>query len=227
VVQWLYNQRDPISWGSTLLMGLSVIGLGLMWPPSLPKTIKQEMMAVLEAAPQPAAPTRPAPAKVLATPIRAVVPTPANPAPLHPTAESAQAAPMAAHAPSAAAAAAPLQPTPSPAPADEAKAVRAAKASTYEALLLAYLERIKRYPTSREARISKPQGVVKLWLVISRQGDLLEAGVANSSGSNLLDSEALRTVRSGRFPTFPDEAFDGESKHRFTVNLKYEIEGQA
>jgi protein TonB len=99
-------------------------------------------------------------------------------------------------------------------------------AAGYEAQLLAYLERIKRYPTSREARLSQPQGVVKLWLDISRSGALVAAGLLNSSGSNILDTEALRTVRTAQFPPFSEQVFPNEASHRFSVSLKYQIEGQ-
>ena len=113
--------------------------------------------------------------------------------------------------------------TPAPTSAEPA---RPSAAASYEVQLLAYLERIKRYPTSREARLSQPQGVVKLWLEISRNGALIGAGILHSSGSNLLDSEALRTVRTAQLPPFSELAFGGEASHRFSVSLKYQIEGQ-
>jgi protein TonB len=112
---------------------------------------------------------------------------------------------------------------PAPSPAEP---TRPAASASYEAQLLAYLERIKRYPTSREARLSQPQGSVKLWLEIARNGSLVAAGLLNSSGSNILDSEALRTVRTAQFPPFPEHAFNHEDAHRFSLSLKYQIESQ-
>ncbi len=99
----------------------------------------------------------------------------------------------------------------------------AAVSQQYVAALLAYLERIKRYPTSREARLTRPQGSVQVWLEIDRQGRLLAAGVAASSGSNLLDAQALATLRAGQYPPFPEDAFAGASGHRFLATLKYTI----
>ena len=98
--------------------------------------------------------------------------------------------------------------------------------SVYEAQLRAYLEKIKRYPTSREARLTRPQGAVRVWLEISRSGQVLGAGVLSSSGSNLLDGEALKTLKNGFYPAFPDEAYVGESAHKFSATLSYTLEAQ-
>jgi protein TonB len=93
----------------------------------------------------------------------------------------------------------------------------------YLADLLAYLEKIKRYPTSREARLSRPQGTVVVWLELDRQGTLKSTGLMESSGSNLLDGEALKTVKSGVFPAMSDDVFVQQASHRFIVHLKYEV----
>jgi protein TonB len=93
----------------------------------------------------------------------------------------------------------------------------------YLADLLAYLEKIKRYPTSREARLSRPQGTVVVWLELDRQGTLKSTGLMESSGSNLLDGEALKTVKSGVFPAMSDDVFVQQTSHRFIVHLKYEV----
>lgn len=223
VDQWLYDRRDPVSWALALGMALPLWWLAGHWVQAAPEVL-QEMTALLEVqAPPTPLPPPPLPApRSTPQPRQAVNPVPVPVAPV-----SAERVPL--EHPAAAPHAAPTAPAPTaathapPAPAEEARP--AARASAYEGLLLAYLERIKRYPSSREARLSKPQGTVRLWLVISRQGELLEAGVLTSSGSNLLDNEALRSVRAGQFPAFPEEAFAGESRHRFTVNLKYQIEG--
>jgi len=93
----------------------------------------------------------------------------------------------------------------------------------YLSQLVAYLEKIKRYPSSREARQSRPEGTVQLWLELNRLGQLLAVGVVNSSGFNLLDQEALKTVRTGQFPAMPESAFSGQTSHRFHVQLRYEL----
>jgi len=230
MAQWLYDRRDPFSWWFALALGLSVLWLAYSWPRQTQRMVEQEWLAQLETETTPVPIARPLPhalAKTIAPPTQARVLQPQSPTAIAPAAETTVNAHMANHTAATTAATAPATPSqtaPSAAP-DTTKAVRPARSASYESMLISHLERIKRYPSSREARLSKPQGVVRLWLVIARHGELLEAGLVNSSGSNLLDNEALRTVRSTRFPSFPEEAFEGSSQHRFTVNLKYEIEG--
>ncbi len=115
-------------------------------------------------------------------------------------------------------------PAPSPAP-TPATAGRASPEELYVGGLRAYLNSIKRYPTSREARQLRPQGTVKLKLEIDRSGQLLNATVELGSGSLLLDNEALRTVRNGRFPAIPAEAFAGQASKTFIVPVEYLHEG--
>lgn len=104
-------------------------------------------------------------------------------------------------------------------------AARANPDDVYVAELRSYLNGIKRYPTSREARQLRPQGTVKLWLEIDRAGQLLGTGVDTTSGSIILDNEALRTVRNGRFPPIPAEAFTGQASRKFIVPIEYVMTG--
>ena len=69
-------------------------------------------------------------------------------------------------------------------------------------------------------------GAVRVWLEISRSGQVLGVGVMSSSGSNLLDGEALKTLKNGFYPAFPDEAYVGESAHKFSATLSYTLEAQ-
>ncbi len=231
-VQWVYQQRDPVSWSFAALMGLSILWGASQWPAPMLPTEQTEMLAYLETPEIPSTPipqpkplaSPPTVASKAVTPEVPVVPVvPKSVATntqtseiLAPAAES-----RATHVPTAAApvVAVPASLPSKPLVAEPAQTMN----STYEGKLLAYLERIKRYPTSREARLTQPQGTVRLWLEISHQGELLGSGVVNSSGSNLLDSEALRTVRAGQYPSF-GEAFSGQDRHRFVVALKYQIE---
>jgi len=93
----------------------------------------------------------------------------------------------------------------------------------YEAYVLAYLEKNKNYPTSRQARESRPEGTVKVFLDLNRLGQVVGFGVMQSSGSNLLDAEALKVIKFASLPPFPEESFVGETTHRFVANLKYSI----
>lgn len=232
--QWTYEQREPLSWSMGMLMGLSVLWGLSGWHAPTSSAPQTEMMALLDMPVlQPEPVTTPAPRQPTVTPptvTPAAVQQPpataplASPAPWS-AAPSETPARVSDHRPVAPAPAVTPPATVSPTPAAVEPARPAASAS-YEAQLLAYLERIKRYPTSREARLSQPQGVVKLWLEIARNGALVATGLLSSSGSNLLDSEALRTVRTAQFPAFPEQAFDHEGSHRFSVSLKYQLEGQ-
>lgn len=86
-----------------------------------------------------------------------------------------------------------------------------------------YLESIKRYPSNREARLTRPAGIVTIWFELSRAGRVLDAGIEKGSNSSMLDSEALKTVRSGNFPQFPETVFANAEKHRFSAHLSYEL----
>jgi protein TonB len=97
---------------------------------------------------------------------------------------------------------------------------------SYERIIRGYLESIKRYPTSREARSQRPTGKVGIWLEVNRDGSLKDAGIAKTSDSIILDNAALATVRQGKFPSFPPEAYPGETSHRFSVSLEYNLEQQ-
>lgn len=236
---WFYRQRDPLALSSSLAL---LLGAVLLWklspglsqaleapapetvvrlddalpdPPPPPSTWPQPPTpaAVPQAQPTPAAPARPSPAP---TPESAhpeavpVAPPPPAPAPVAPAPVAP--APVAAPTP------------PAPPPVDTAAQARQASAQ-YVSQLRAYLNSIKRYPNSREARQLRPTGVVKAWLELDRNGQLLEAGLEASSGTALLDNEALRTLRNGRYPAFPAEAFGGEARHRFVVPLEYLVDG--
>lgn len=230
--QWLYDHRDSVSWTWALALGMAVLALNASWSSVRHEVTATEMLATLESPEivEPPLERQAAPAQkpvpnethaplpmqmpvVSANPVEHTSPAPSPVVSMAPVS-------TATTAPTASAPPAPSQPE----PLQEKRSTAAAVTISYESRLLAYLERIKRYPTHREARLSKPQGIVKLWMIISRRGELLDAGIATSSGHNLLDSEALRTVRAGTFPPFPEEAYAGEPQHRFMVSMKYEIE---
>jgi protein TonB len=113
-------------------------------------------------------------------------------------------------------------PAPAPHPAPAAPAA-ASQDDVYAAQVRAYLESIKHYPTSKEARLQRPRGTVDVWFILDRAGGVKEAGVEESSGSLILDGAALTTVRGASYPAFPAEAFKGDATHRFTVHLNYTL----
>jgi protein TonB len=167
-------------------------------------------------------PTTPPPPTVMQVPVPVVIPqvtpppqiTPPPPAPVAPPPTNAPPPVEAIRAPA-----------PAPAPAAAPSTRTASPEDIYVSGLRSYLNSIKKYPNSREARQLKPQGTVKLKLEIDRAGQLLNATVESTSGSLLLDNEALRTVRNGRFPAIPADAFAGQATKTFIVPVEYLHEG--
>jgi len=111
-------------------------------------------------------------------------------------------------------------------PSNVANAVDVNANARYENTFRALVEKNKRYPNSREAKVSRPEGIVRIVVELNRSGGVLSASVLKSSGSNILDVEALRTVRTTEFPPFPTNVFIEESFHRFTVAMSYSIASQ-
>ncbi len=149
----------------------------------------------VEAKPTPAPAPNPIPVPKVEQP-----PPPAPPPPAPPPAPPPPAAP-------------PTPPAPPPPPTVDLSA-------TYTGRVRAYLNSTKRYPTGREASIQHPEGKVRIWFVLRRDGSLVDAGIDDSSNSILLDNAGLATVRRGTMPPF-EGAFGNEETHRFTVDLDF------
>ncbi len=109
------------------------------------------------------------------------------------------------------------------APARPQAAAAAGEDDAYTARLRGYLESIKHYPTSKEARLQRPRGTVEVWFVLDRSGGMKDAGIETSSGSLILDGAALSLVRGASYPAFPPDAFKNEVTRRFTVHLNYTL----
>lgn len=165
--------------------------------------------------PTPPVPTPPRPVEARPTPAPTPNPIPvARQEPPPPPAPSAPPAPAPAPpAPPAPPAAPPAPPAPPAAPAVDASA-------TYTGRVRAYLNTVKRYPTGREASIQRPEGKVRVWFVLKRDGSLVDAGIEDTSNSILLDQAGLATVRRGTMPAF-EAAFGSDETHRFTVDLEF------
>ncbi len=91
----------------------------------------------------------------------------------------------------------------------------------YVARVRALLNAGKRYPTGREASMQRPQGKVRVWFTLSRDGSLQDAGIQDSSNSLLLDNAALATVRRASFSAFATEAWAGQEQHKFSAELEF------
>jgi protein TonB len=79
------------------------------------------------------------------------------------------------------------------APAPGTSAIPAPIQASWQKALMSHLNRFKRYPSSARAR--GIQGIVQIRFTIDQEGRLMASHVAQSSGSPVLDAEALATLR--------------------------------
>jgi protein TonB len=93
--------------------------------------------------------------------------------------------------------------------------------SQYAATLRSNIDSRTSVPASAEYRLLKPHGEVRVHFTLDRSGMLIASELARSSGSGLLDRHALEIVRTGHYPPFPGEAFQGESHHTFLITLEF------
>ena len=78
---------------------------------------------------------------------------------------------------------------------------------TWEAQILAHLEKHRRYPASARAR--QQQGIAHIRFRMNREGRVLSSEVLRSSGSAVLDWAALKTLRRAQpLPRIPAEKPD-------------------
>jgi protein TonB len=177
-------------------------------------------LAPLAKAPAPQAPSPPAPSPPVVQPREEVTPPPVPvppppraeprkprlhrpppppqvapepPAPVPPVAEApAPSAPLA-------------QPGPAPQPAPAATPQTSPQmAASFQAALLAHLERFKRYP--RAALMRRDQGTATLRFTMDRAGHVLAAALEHSSGHESLDDEVIAMVkRAEPLPAIPPE----------------------
>jgi protein TonB len=224
--------RHGLSALITLLCAAALWSVGSrpLWlaaPPAASVPIQlmlEEAAAPVEAPPPPPPPVaQPAPreaaplSRAAATPAPAPVDVPATPAPAAPATVAPQpvAAPVVATPPPVAAA-----PAPKPAP-----PVSAGIEAEYVGRVRALLNAGKRYPTGREASMQRPQGKVRVWFTLARDGALLDSGIQDSSNSLLLDNAALATVRRAAFAAFAPEAWAGQAQHKFSAELEFVTPG--
>jgi TonB family protein len=78
-----------------------------------------------------------------------------------------------------------------PAPAPSAAPVASPAMASWQQALIAQLDRFKRYP----AQAHGAEGVVSLGFRIDRQGKLVNSRIEKSSGSLVLDAEALAMIK--------------------------------
>jgi protein TonB len=113
----------------------------------------------------------------------------------------------------------PKKPTDTPAPRTTAtpQASQAARAN-YNGILSAHLQRYKQYPSG--AKAAGEQGVAMLSFTVSRNGQVMGARLAKSSGSSALDGETMSMIRRAQpLPSFPPEMT--QSSASFTVPVRF------
>jgi protein TonB len=228
-MQLIYRHRDWVAAlpATGLILLLVTAGIQVVKPlkPKYDEPVKLEVIdpVSLPPPPQPPQPPKTPPSEPAPRSLPPPRPTPPVPKPELPKPTTTPAvsvpAPVAAPTPPAPAAPAPAAvapPTP-PAPPAPKPNVEA----EFIARVRAYLNAVKRYPTGREASLQRPEGTVKVWFILNRDGSVVDAGIEQSSNSMLLDQAARRSVGMGRFPAFPEQFQPGQSTHRFVVDLEF------
>ncbi|WP_310158117.1 TonB family protein [Herbaspirillum sp. 1173] len=233
-MQLIYRHRDWVAAlpATGLILLLVTAGIQLVKPlkPKYDEPVKLEVIdpVSLPPPPQPPQPPKTPPSEPAPRSLPQPRPTPPVPKPELPKPTTTPAvsvpAPVAAPTPPAPAAPAPAAPAPAAVAPPTPPAPPAPKPNVeaeFIARVRAYLNAVKRYPTGREASLQRPEGTVKVWFILNRDGSVVDAGIEQSSNSMLLDQAARRSVGMGRFPAFPEQFQPGQSTHRFVVDLEF------
>jgi periplasmic protein TonB len=117
----------------------------------------------------------------------------------------------------------PPQDSESEAPAAPDRVAAGTIEAQYAATLRTNIDARTVVPDSIEYRLSRPKGETRVNFVLDREGSILDARVAHTSGSDMLDRQAVRIVKAGRYPPFPQTAFRGELRHSFLVTLEFRL----
>ncbi|MGO0791179.1 energy transducer TonB [Herbaspirillum seropedicae] len=230
----LFRFREPLATLPSLVVLAVLIIAGVQKATELKRKEDPQpvQIALMELPPPPPPQPKPQvepPPKPVEPPKKQEAPRPvAKPAPVKQTPAPVDPAPPSANAPVVPAppstpAAPPVQAAPvvPPAPPAPPPVNTANIEQTYVGQLRAHLNSIKRYPTGREASTLRPQGKVRVWFVLRRDGSVVDSGIESSSNSMLLDDAARKTINRAAFAPFPDDTYKGESTHRFTADLDF------
>jgi protein TonB len=224
----VYRYRDLIAAAPSLALAAVLVAVGFKEATSLkPKydePVKIELIDPADVPPPPPEPLPPQPQQVQPQlPDRPQQPTP-QPTPETPAPEQPRTEPP---APQPQPAPQPLPEAPPPRPPEPAPAPRPAPSSAavegaYVSKLRAYLDQVKRYPTGKEASLQRPEGKVEVWLLVARDGRVLESGIEKSSDNMLLNEAAKSSLRRiTKVEAIPENAWQGEASHRFTATFNF------
>ncbi|WP_458376708.1 energy transducer TonB family protein [Pseudomonas pergaminensis] len=87
------------------------------------------------------------------------------------------------------------------------------------------LDTYKQYPTGRQASLERPTGEVVIWLLVDRQGRVLDSGLQTQASSMLLNRAATNSLRRiKQVKPFPEQAFGGRNEQRFTATFNYSVQ---
>ena len=80
------------------------------------------------------------------------------------------------------------------------------------------LDTYKQYPTGRQASLERPSGEVVVWLLVDRQGRVLDSGLQTQASSMLLNRAATNSLRRiKQVKPFPEQAFGAVSYTHLTL----------
>lgn len=112
-------------------------------------------------------------------------------------------------------------PTPAPPPKVDGQALEGG----YLKGLRNELDGYKQYPTGRQASLERPSGEVVVWLLVDRQGRVLDSGIEKPTSSMLLNRAATNSLRRiKQVKPFPEQAFGGRNEQRFTATFNYSVQ---
>ncbi|MBP5073917.1 energy transducer TonB [Pseudomonas chlororaphis] len=87
------------------------------------------------------------------------------------------------------------------------------------------LDTYKQYPSGRQASLERPSGEVVVWLLVDRQGRVLDSGIQTQASSMLLNRAATNSLRRiKQVKPFPEQAFGGRNEQRFTATFNYSVQ---
>lgn len=117
------------------------------------------------------------------------------------------------------------QAAPTPAPPAPPKVDGQALEGGYLKGLRNELDTYKQYPTGRQASLERPTGEVVVWLLVDRQGRVLDSGLHTQASSMLLNRAATNSLRRiKQVKPFPEQAFGGRNEQRFTATFNYSVQ---
>ena len=117
------------------------------------------------------------------------------------------------------------QAAPTPAPPAPPKVDGQALEGGYLKGLRNELDAYKQYPTGRQASLERPTGEVVVWLLVDRQGRVLDSGLQTQASSMLLNRAATNSLRRiKQVKPFPEQAFGGRNEQRFTATFNYSVQ---